>query len=180
MSSDLFSSSHLTDFWPSEGRDYIENVNATIRFIMYTSVVIFLISGDPRAIYLGLIIGSFLVYTSEKKGHPYFEPKNEDYQDPYVHHEPEPPRTDQMNPYPTPPITTTQTRPSPFDPNDPNFQIPALAKRAQDTYQDRQRFPQVRAQWDPSSLMKSFGTGMRGTNTPTNILRGPGLPRANP
>jgi len=79
MSSDLFSTSQLLDFWPSEGRSYIDNTNATIRFILYAASAVYLLTGDFRVVYLGLIVMGFLMYSMNTKGISYF---NEDYNEP--------------------------------------------------------------------------------------------------
>ena len=87
MSSDLFSTSQLTDFWPSEGRSYIDNTNATIRFILYAASAVYLLTGDFRVVYLGLIIIGFLIYSINSKGISYF---NEDYDEPKTSEPPSP------------------------------------------------------------------------------------------
>jgi len=83
MYSELFSTDNLSDFWPSAGRTYLENTNATIRFILYTSVAVYLLTGDYRVVYLGLIIICFLLYSLDSKGVSYFKDE-EDYKEPIV------------------------------------------------------------------------------------------------
>ena len=73
MSSDLFSKDSLTDFWPSDGRTYLENTNATIRFILYASVLVYILTGDYRVVYLGVVVIAFLLSTLDSKGVSYFE-----------------------------------------------------------------------------------------------------------
>jgi len=168
MSRDLFSTRQLMDFWPSEERSYIDNINATIRFIMYSSVLIFILSGDPRVVYLGIIVTSFLLYSADRKGafedyeeEPVVVPSFADVQTP--------------QPYPEAPVNPP-TAPNPCIPGDRRCLAASLSTSVQNNFQDRQFTPQVRGTWDPSAQLAQLGTGFRGTNQPTTIIRGQGLP----
>jgi hypothetical protein len=158
---------------------------------MYASVILFVISGDSRVVYLGVIIISFLLYSSDTTS------PSEDYVEQeapvsWVNSAP-------SNPYPdTAPILANSG--SIWEGStDPRYLAGKLARDVQQKYQDRQFTPQVRAPAksnisgyddsvsgvaksypDFSALAGQFGTGFRGTDKPTNILRGQGLPFGYP
>jgi hypothetical protein len=60
---EIFASDKLLDFWPTDTKSFRDNTEASIRFILYASVAIYLIYRDYRYIYLGLAVIALLVYS---------------------------------------------------------------------------------------------------------------------
>lgn len=60
---DLFRKESLMDFWPSATQTAKERVDATSRFIIYATILVFVIRRDPRVIALGaLVIGVLYLF----------------------------------------------------------------------------------------------------------------------
>lgn len=53
---EVFKKESLLDFWPSERQTAKERVEATTRFIVYATGVVFVIRRDPRVVMLGLLV----------------------------------------------------------------------------------------------------------------------------
>jgi hypothetical protein len=51
---EIFAKDKILNFWPSSSQTHQENVFSTIRFILYASVLIYIITRDYRVVYLGL------------------------------------------------------------------------------------------------------------------------------
>lgn len=59
---EVFKSSDLLKFWPSEAQSANERVSATTRFILYASCIVYIISRDPRVFALGALALGILYY----------------------------------------------------------------------------------------------------------------------
>lgn len=59
---DVFDSDHLFNFWPSASQTAKERTSATARFIIYASVIAFLINRDSRILALGGLMLAILYY----------------------------------------------------------------------------------------------------------------------
>ena len=57
---EIFAKDKLLKFWPSSTQTHQENIFATIRFILYASVLIYIITKDYRVVYLGLGIIAYI------------------------------------------------------------------------------------------------------------------------
>lgn len=52
-----------TDFWPRNGRPLKQNVEATVRFIVYSSIVAFVLTKNTKVLLLGfLVLASIYLY----------------------------------------------------------------------------------------------------------------------
>lgn len=56
----LFDAKQVDNFWPTKNQSAAERVNATSRFIIYASVVIYVFQRDPRIFFLAAIVLSVL------------------------------------------------------------------------------------------------------------------------
>jgi hypothetical protein len=59
---EIFANDKLSNFWPSSSQTHQENVFSTIRFILYASVLIYIITKDYRVVYLGLGIIAYVTF----------------------------------------------------------------------------------------------------------------------
>jgi len=59
---DIFQSDKLLDFWPTASQSAKDRAAATTRFVLYASVVIYLINKDPRVFALALLVLAILYY----------------------------------------------------------------------------------------------------------------------
>lgn len=57
---EIFAKDQIMNFWPSKTKTHQENVFATIRFILYASVLIYILSRDYRAVYIGLGVITYI------------------------------------------------------------------------------------------------------------------------
>lgn len=57
---DLFRKDALLDFWPSASQTAMERVQSTTRFIIYASLLVFLITRDVRVVALGGLVLTIL------------------------------------------------------------------------------------------------------------------------
>lgn len=58
----IFKSDELLNFWPSSRQSAQERANATARFVIYATVIIYLINNDPRIFALGILVLGVLYY----------------------------------------------------------------------------------------------------------------------
>lgn len=64
---ELFKNSKILTFWPHSGQSVDERINASTRFVLYLSVLLYLIKRDPRVFVLAaMVIGT--MYTLYKSG----------------------------------------------------------------------------------------------------------------
>jgi len=59
---EIFRSDKLLEFWPRSNQSAKDRVNATARFIIYASCIIYLIQRDPRVFALGALVLGVLYY----------------------------------------------------------------------------------------------------------------------
>jgi hypothetical protein len=59
---DIFKSSELMNFWPTSRQSAKQRVMATSRFIIYATIVVYLINRDPRVFALGALALGVLYY----------------------------------------------------------------------------------------------------------------------
>lgn len=71
---EVFASDKLLHFWPTKDQSFKDNTEASIRFILYASVAIYLFHGDYRYVYLGLAVVAILLYTVEQSPESYTLP----------------------------------------------------------------------------------------------------------
>jgi len=73
-------SKNLLSFWPNDKQDVNERVNATTRFIIYISVVLFIIQKDSRVFVLAVVALGVLYafYTSDIMVNPTMRPAQAD------------------------------------------------------------------------------------------------------
>lgn len=73
-------SKNLLSFWPNDKQDVNERVNATTRFIIYISVILFVIQKDSRVFVLGAVALGVLYafYTSDIMVNPTMRPAQAD------------------------------------------------------------------------------------------------------
>lgn len=57
---EIFAKDKILNFWPTSSQSHQENVFSTIRFILYASVLIYIITKDYRAVYLGLAVIAYI------------------------------------------------------------------------------------------------------------------------
>jgi Family of unknown function (DUF5762) len=57
---EIFAKDKITKFWPTKSQSHQENVFATIRFILYASVLIYILTKDYRAVYVGLAVIAYI------------------------------------------------------------------------------------------------------------------------
>lgn len=76
----LFNEKKLLSFWPTSKQDVGERVNATTRFIVYISVVLYIIQKDPRILFLSLMCVGVLwcFYKSDMIENPTMRPAQTD------------------------------------------------------------------------------------------------------
>ena len=77
---ELFNVKKLKSFWPTASQTVGERVNASTRFIIYASVILFVIQKDPRVLILGAVsIGIlYAFYQSQLISDPVLRPTNAD------------------------------------------------------------------------------------------------------
>lgn len=61
---DLFNPDQMLMFWPSSNQTTKERVSSTARFVIYASVIVFLINRDTRILALGGLVLAILYYMS--------------------------------------------------------------------------------------------------------------------
>jgi hypothetical protein len=59
---DIFNSDQLLNFWPSSSQSVKERTSATARFVIYASVIVYLINRDTRVLALGGLVLAILYY----------------------------------------------------------------------------------------------------------------------
>lgn len=59
---EIFQTDKLLDFWPTSKQSAKERVNSTTRFIIYASVVMYLINKDPRVFALAILVLAIMYY----------------------------------------------------------------------------------------------------------------------
>ena len=59
---DIFKTSELMNFWPTARQSAKQRVTATTRFILYATIVVYLINRDPRVFALGALALGVLYY----------------------------------------------------------------------------------------------------------------------
>ena len=59
---DVFNSDQLLNFWPSSSQSAKDRTSATARFVIYASVIVFLITRDSRVFALGGLVLAILYY----------------------------------------------------------------------------------------------------------------------
>lgn len=59
---DIFRTSQLLDFWPTSKQSAKDRVNATARFVLYSTCIIYVINRDSRVFALGLLVLALLYY----------------------------------------------------------------------------------------------------------------------
>ena len=77
---ELFRSDKILSFWPSDNQSAAERINASTRFILYSSCVLYLINRDIRVIVLSLLFVTAL-YIMSKSGQ-IKDPRKESYTKP--------------------------------------------------------------------------------------------------
>lgn len=60
--SDIFKSDQLLNFWPSASQSAKDRTSATARFVIYASVIVYLINRDTRVLALGGLVLAILYY----------------------------------------------------------------------------------------------------------------------
>lgn len=64
---ELFNSKKVLQFWPRSDQSVDDRINASTRFVLYLSTVIYLVNRDPRVLYLAaMVIG--VMYVLYKSG----------------------------------------------------------------------------------------------------------------
>jgi hypothetical protein len=59
---EIFRNDKLLQFWPSSRQSAKDRIASTVRFVLYASVIVYLMTSDPRVIILaGLVIGTLYV-----------------------------------------------------------------------------------------------------------------------
>jgi hypothetical protein len=64
---DLFDKSKLLSVWPSNDQSPKERIASSIRFVLYTTFLVYIIKRDTRVVLLGIGI-SFILYTMYNNG----------------------------------------------------------------------------------------------------------------
>jgi hypothetical protein len=85
---EIFASDKIKNFWPSSTQTPQENTFSIIRFILYASVLVYLITGDYRITYLGLAVIAYMVFTNVQVNESYAPPHPSPSAAPPVHQEP--------------------------------------------------------------------------------------------
>ena len=65
--SELFRSDKILEFWPNASQSAAERINASTRFILYLSCILYLIKRDPRILLLAVMVITVL-YVFDKSG----------------------------------------------------------------------------------------------------------------
>jgi len=71
---EIFASDKIKNFWPSSTQTPQENTFSIIRFILYASVLVYILTGDYRITYLGLAIIAYMVFTNVQVYEKYAPP----------------------------------------------------------------------------------------------------------
>jgi hypothetical protein len=63
---EIFRSDKILEFWPRANQSAKDRVNATARFVIYASCIIYLIQRDPRIFALGALVLGALLYMNSR------------------------------------------------------------------------------------------------------------------
>jgi hypothetical protein len=63
---ELFKSDKILQFWPTPNQDKVSRINATTRFVLYASCIIYIIKRDPRVFALAAMV-LFVIFVLYKK-----------------------------------------------------------------------------------------------------------------